>query len=127
MYSAVRHLHILCVTLSVAGFVLRGVWMLRGSPLLRHRLARVLPHIVDSALFASAITLAVMSSQYPFVFGWLTAKICGLLAYIVLGAFALRGRTRKVRVVAFIGALAVYAWIVSVALSRQPSGFFAWI
>ncbi len=127
MYLAVKHIHILCVVLSGAGFVLRGAWMLCGSALLRHRLARVVPHFVDSALFASAVALAVMSSQYPLVFGWLTAKVCGLLAYIVLGALALRGRSHGRRAVAFFAAVLVYAWIVSVALTRQPAGFLAWL
>ncbi len=127
MYLAIKHLHILFVALSGAGFALRGAWMLRGSPLLRHRLARVVPHFVDSALLASAVALAVMSSQYPFVFDWLTAKVCGLLVYIVLGALALRGRSYGRRAVAFVAAVLVYAWIVSVALSRQPAGFLAWV
>ena len=82
MYLALKHFHITCVVLSGAGFALRGWWAITGSGLLRAKLTRRLPHIIDTCLLGSAITLAWMSGQYPFVQGWLTAKVLGLLAYI---------------------------------------------
>jgi uncharacterized membrane protein SirB2 len=124
MYFAIKHLHVTCVVLSAAGFLLRGLWMLTGNPMLDKRLTRVLPHLIDSVLLLSAIALAVMIAQYPFAAGWVTAKVFGLLAYIGLGAIALkRGRTLKIRAVAFFAALAVYGWIVSVALTKNIAGF----
>lgn len=124
MYYAIKHLHVTCVVLSATGFLLRGLWMVTGSPLLQHRLTRVLPHIIDSLLLLSAIALAVLIQQYPFAAGWVTAKVFGLLAYIVLGTIALkRGRTMGMRVAAFIAALLVYAWIVSVAVTKNFAGF----
>ena len=120
-YLALKHLHVTCVALSGLGFSLRGWWMIRQSPLLGHRLSRVLPHMVDSLLLGSALTLAWQSGQYPFVQGWLTAKLCGLVVYIVLGALALkRARTRAWRLRCFGLALLTYAYIVSVALTRNP-------
>lgn len=124
MYYLIKNLHVTCVVLSAAGFLLRGTWMLTGNALLQHRLTRLLPHLVDSTLLLSAITLAVMIGQYPFSAGWVTAKVIGLLAYILLGTVALkRGRTLGVRVAAFVAALLVYAWIVSVALTKNLAGF----
>ena len=119
-YTLVKNLHVGCVVLSGAGFVLRGAWMLQGSPLLAQRWVRVLPHIVDTVLLASAIALALMLEQYPLVQGWLTAKLIGLVVYIVLGTIALkRGRTRGVRLTAFGGALLVFAYIVAVAITKS--------
>jgi uncharacterized membrane protein SirB2 len=124
MYYTIKNLHVLLVVLSISGFLLRGVWMLSDSTLLRHRITRTVPHVVDSALLASAIAMAVMISQYPFVSGWITAKVLGLIAYIVLGVIALRlGPTWGVRVAALVGALATYAWIVSVAITKNSTGF----
>ena len=121
-YLILKHLHVTCVVLSGLGFCLRGWWMLRESPLRQHRLTRILPHIVDTLLLGSALTMAWMSGQYPFVEGWLTAKLCGLLAYILLGMMALkRGRTQAIRARYFGLALVAYAYIVSVALTRSPS------
>ncbi len=128
MYLALKHFHITCVILSGTGFALRGWWSMTGSPRLRARLTRILPHIVDSCLLASAIGLAVMAEQYPFVNGWLTAKVLGLFAYIGLGAVALRpARPKAVRVAAFAAALATLSYIVSVALSKNPLGWLAWV
>lgn len=123
-YLALKHLHLTCVVLSGLGFALRGVWMLTASPRLHSRLAKILPHLVDTLLLGSALAMAWMSGQYPFAQGWLTAKLLGLLAYIVFGAIALkRGKTRAVRTRFFVLALLTYAYIVSVALTRNP---FIW-
>lgn len=123
-YLELKTLHIASALLSAAGFLLRGYWMLRGSPLLRHRLTRVVPHLVDTVLLTSAVALSVVLHQYPLVHAWITAKVAALLVYIVLGAIALNyGRTPRVRRVALLGALLTLAYIFSVALSRNPAGF----
>ena len=126
MYYLVKNLHVTCVVLSATGFLLRGAWMITRNPLLQHRLTRVLPHLIDSTLLLSAITLAVMIEQYPLSAGWVTAKVIGLLAYILLGTVALkRGRTLQLRVAAFVGAILVYVWIVSVAVTKDVAGYLA--
>lgn len=123
-YTVLKYLHVSCAVLAGAGFVVRGLWMMQGSPMLAQRLVRVLPHVVDTLLLASAIALALMVDQYPLVHGWLTAKVVGLLAYIVLGTIALkRGRTRGIRITAFGGALLVFAYIVAVAMTKSVVPF----
>ena len=115
--------HVVSVVLSGAGFVGRGALMLRGSPLLQARFVRTAPHVVDTVLLASAVWLAWLMRLSPFADGWIAAKILGLLAYIVLGTIALkRGRTPRVRAAAFAAALAVFAYIVTVALTHDPRG-----
>ena len=120
-YLLLKHLHVTAVVVSGTGFFLRGLLMLNDSPLLQRRLLKVLPHIVDTVLLGSAITMAVISAQYPFVQPWLTAKFFGLLAYILCGTMALkRGRTPRQRLV-FLGlAMLSFAYIVSAALTRSP-------
>lgn len=125
-YLLLKHLHVSFVILSAVGFFLRGLLMVRDSPLLQRRWVNVVPHINDTALLAAAISLVVMSGQYPFVHAWVTAKIFGLIAYIILGAVALRaGRTRRVRIAALLAALVVFGWVVSVALTKNPWGFLS--
>jgi uncharacterized membrane protein SirB2 len=100
--------------------------MLLDSPMLKQRWVRVTPHIVDTVLLASAIALAVISSQYPLAQNWLTAKVVGLVVYVVLGAMVLRrGKTRAARAAYFVAALLVFGYIVSVAMARNPLGVFA--
>ena len=124
VYLLVKYVHVGSVVLSIAGFVARGALMLRASPLLQARFVRIAPHVVDTLLLASALWLAWMMRQYPFVHGWLTAKVLGLLVYIVLGSIALRrGRTRPVRAAAFAGALLAAGYVVAVALTKDPLPF----
>lgn len=120
-YTVIKYVHVICAALSYAGFVARGVLMIRAAPLLRARWLRIAPHVVDTLLLASAIALAVMSHQYPFVQPWLTAKVLALVLYIGLGMMALtRGRTKRGRVVAWIAAQLVFLYIVAVAVTRTP-------
>lgn len=123
-YPFIKHLHLTAIVLSLSLFLLRGVWMLIDSPRLNERWVRVVPHIVDTVLLTSAITLAVLIHQYPFVHGWLTAKVLALVLYIVLGTIALkRGRTKGGRAVAFAAALLAFAYIVWTALRHNPWPF----
>ena len=126
MYALVKFVHVASVVLSLAGFVLRGLLMMRDSSLLKARWIRVLPHVNDTVLLIAALSLAAMSGQYPFVVNWVTAKVLGVIAYIILGALALRdASTRRLRVICWCASLVVFGWIVSVALTRQPMGFLA--
>jgi uncharacterized membrane protein SirB2 len=119
-YLLLKLTHVTCVVLSYAGFLLRGIWMIRDSRMLERRWVRVLPHVVDTVLLASAIALAVMLKQYPLAEPWLTAKVAGLALYIALGMVALRqGAARRVRMGAWIMAQAVFLYIVAVALTRS--------
>lgn len=127
MYGILKHLHLTTVILSFCLFIMRGIWMMAESPHLQARWARIVPHVIDAILLASAIGLTLTLHQYPFAQGWLTAKVLGLIAYIILGSIALkRGSTLAIRIAAFIGSLAVFGYIVSVALTHSPLGFLAW-
>jgi len=114
-------IHVTCVATSYALFVLRGIWMLLCPGMLLLRWVRVVPHVVDTALLGSAVAMALMIRQYPFVSDWLTAKLLALLLYIVLGSIALkRESTLKQRVSAWLAAQAIFFYIVAVALTRNP-------
>lgn len=120
-YPALKAVHVACVAASYALFFTRGVWMVRQSPMLQRRWVKILPHIVDTVLLASAVALTVTIRQYPFVSDWLTAKVVGLFVYIGLGMIALgRGRPRPVRIAAWAAAQIVFFYIVAVALTRNP-------
>ena len=125
-YLVLKYLHVSCVIASGCGFVLRGVWMLADSPRLQLRWVRIFPHVVDTGLLGSAIALAMLSGQYPLAQSWLTAKVMGLIAYILCGTMALkRGRTKAIRAGFLVVALLIFAYIVSVALNRSPLAVFA--
>lgn len=123
-YPAIKATHITCVLLSFSLFFLRGVWMIVESPLLERRWVKIVPHVNDTLLLVAGLAMAFMIGQYPFVDGWLTAKVFGLIAYILLGTIGLkRGKTKSVRIGFWVAAQAVFFYIVSVALTRSVNPF----
>jgi uncharacterized membrane protein SirB2 len=124
-YFAVKLIHQTAVALSITGFFVRGAASLAGAQWVGSRPAKSVPHLVDSVLLLSALMLAWMLRLTPDRAPWLLAKVVGLVVYVVLGVIALRpGRPRAVRASAWVGALAVVAWIVSVAVTKSPLGLF---
>ena len=122
-YALLKLLHQTTVVLSFTGFVLRGLAALAGAAWVQGRLARTLPHAVDTLLLLSALVMAWMLRLTPGTAPWLVAKIGGLLSYIALGMLALRpGRTMTLRAAAWAAALLVFGWIVSVAVTKDPLG-----
>lgn len=126
MYLFVKNIHTIFAALTISSFVLRGYWMMRSSPLLLHRVTRIAPHVIDTLFLASGIALIVELNIAIMQNGWMLAKLFGLLVYIVLGSIALRrGRSLQTRGIAFVGAVAVFAYIVGVALSKSPLSWLA--
>jgi uncharacterized membrane protein SirB2 len=123
-YLMLKYSHVAAVVASFTLFFVRGLWMMAASHTLAARWVQVVPHVIDTVLLVSAIALAAVTAQYPFVQSWLTAKVLALLLYILLGAVAIRrGRTLRVRIVAWILALLVFGYMVAVASTRAP---FPW-
>lgn len=123
-YAVLKHVHVSAAGLSLALFALRGAWRLASPERLAARWVRVVPHVVDTVLLASALLLAwqIGRGAAP----WLAAKVVALVVYIVLGTIALkRGRTPSIRAGAFVAALATFGYIVSVALTKSPWGALA--
>ena len=116
-------IHVSCAFVSIAGFALRGYWMTVDNPLLQHRVAKVLPHIIDTLLLGSALSLLMVLQLSPLTQPWLSAKIIALLLYIGLGMVALRfGQSKKIKVSACLLALLTAGYMVSVAYSKSPLG-----
>ena len=125
-YAAWKLLHQGAAALSITGFVARGLGSFTQAAWVRQRVARTAPHVVDTLLLLSALVMAWTLRLTPGNAPWLTAKIAGLLLYIGLGMLALRpGRPLALRIAAWVAALAVFGWIVSVAITKQPLGLLA--
>lgn len=113
-------------TLTICGFILRGFWMLSDSPNLQHPLVRILPHVVDTVFLLAGIGLIVTLHLPVLLPGWLQIKIVALLVYIVLGTIALkRGKTKRIRLTAFVLALLTFAYVVGVALNKSGASWLA--
>lgn len=125
-YLALRQAHIALALLSVGLFCVRGLLMLGESPRVHAAWLRYPSYLIDTLLLTAALMLMSVIRQYPFVDGWLTMKVCLLVAYVVLGSVALkRGRSRSARAAAFVAALLVVTLLFGVARAHHPLGFLA--
>jgi uncharacterized membrane protein SirB2 len=115
-------IHMLTVLLSISGFIFRGFLLFSGSSMRNKKWIKIAPHVNDTILLISAITLIFQRSLFPTEQPWLMAKIIGLLVYIGLGMVAFRfGKTRNQRMLAWLGAIAVFAYIYGLAVTKQVS------
>jgi uncharacterized membrane protein SirB2 len=122
-YLQIKWVHIAAVIASGVLFLLRGIAVQAGARWAMAAPLRYLSYAIDTILLIAAMMLITILHQYPFVQAWLTVKVCLLVVYIALGTFALRrGRTQRVRLACFVAALAVYAFIISVAIAHHPLG-----
>ena len=121
MYMMSKHLHLTAVGLSILFFIFRFIWSQFDSTALNKKWVKILPHIIDTILLASAIWLCFILSQYPIVNAWLTYKVIGVIGYIVLGLMALKkAKTSGGKWVAFVAALGVLMTTAMVAVTKQP-------
>ena len=124
-YGVLKLIHQIAVALSFTGFFARGCGMLAGAEWVGSRPVRLLPHVLDTILLGSALALAYQLRLTPASTPWLAAKIIGLLAYICLGIVAFRARSRNLKATAWIAALLVFGYIVSVAITKNAWGVFS--
>jgi uncharacterized membrane protein SirB2 len=124
-YPQIKWVHVATVYTSGTLFFLRGLALHLGAKWPLAAPVRFLTYGIDTVLLTAALMLATLLHQYPFVHAWLTVKVALLVVYIVLGVFALkRGRTKQVRVICWLAALAVFGYIISVARTHHPLGIF---
>ena len=128
VYLTLKLFHIIFAAVTFLGFAARGYWMIVASDLLDHRVTRIAPHIIDTLFLASGIGMLLAISLNPLAQPWLLAKFGGLILYVLLGTVAIkRGSNRNIRIRAFIAALATFAYIVGVGLTRSTMSWIAFL
>jgi uncharacterized membrane protein SirB2 len=124
MYLLLKHLHLTFVGLALIAFVARGIWMFMNSAMLDKKWVKILPHIINTLMLLSGIGLAVFLHLSPGNQPWLLVKIIALVIYIIIGVAAFKVPNALARKILWIDALIVFAFIVSVAITKDPMGFF---
>lgn len=125
MYLALKHLHLTFVALSLLIFVVRGLWLFMHSSMLDKKLFKIAPHIINTVMLVSGIILAVHLGMKPGEHTWLMAKIIGLVVFIIVGVGAFKVSHPLAQKILWIDALVVFAYIVSVAITKSPMGFLS--
>lgn len=125
VYSPLKQAHVALVSASGLLFAVRGAAVVAGQAWPGRLVWRRLSVAVDSLLLCAGASLWWLLQLHPLHDTWLGIKLAALLGYIVLGSLALkRGRTPAVRALCFVAALVLFLWMVSVAHSHHPAGWF---
>lgn len=116
-YMALKHLHLLTIVISLLLFVTRGGFALLGAQWIHRNWIRIPAHLNDTVLLLAALGLCYHLAQWPFYnSAWLTAKVVGLVAYILLGTIAIK----RGKLWAFALSLVTFVYIGWVAVNKVP-------
>src|SRR5690606_23552271 len=119
----IKHAHIGLALLSGALFALRGALLLGGLRWPNAAPVRYASYAIDTALLTAALMLLTILPGALYANGWLALKLVLVVAYVVLGVFALRrGRTRGMRAACYVLALLVFAQVYGIARAHHPLG-----
>lgn len=122
-YLALKHLHTTAAALSLIFFVVRAYWSVLASPTLQNKFVRIAPHVIDTVLLACGLAMAF---TIGFNQGWIWAKLIALVLYIAVGTMAIkRGKTPASRAVSALVAIAIFIYIVGVAIKQNPWSWLA--
>jgi len=127
-YAQIKGVHVALAAISVGGFLARGFMLFHGSELPRRVGVNRASYVIDSLLLAAAVALMAMLGQFPDRTPWLAAKIVGVALYVGLGITTFRCIStgyRRTAWIAFALAIAAAAYVVAVAVSKNPLPFIA--
>ena len=123
-YKLLVSLHVISAMIRLLLFIGRGIWVMQHDQQPRPRWMKWLPHVNDSVLFILGIILMLTIQQFPVTHSWLTVKLTALVIYILLGMVVMKwAKNRRTRFIAWLSALVVFAYMVGVAITKQPLVF----
>ncbi|CAM4166739.1 SirB2 family protein [Shewanella aquimarina] len=120
LYPAIKHIHLTLIAVSVLFFIVRFVLHLKQSAIMDKKFVKIAPHVIDTFLLLSGLTLCFIIKQYPLQDAWLTEKIGAVIAYIFLAAISLKANRNKLfKTFAALGALAWVMYAAKIAMFKQ--------
>lgn len=119
MYASLLLLHKLAVLTSIAVFFVRGLGVIYDREWVKRKPVKVVPHIIDTLLIASAIGIVIVT---PFAFSdpWILVKLIGVFVYVGLSVAVFKiAKSRVQRALFWVLNLAVLFFLVAVAVEKQ--------
>lgn len=125
-YTAVKHLHLLTVAVSVSLFAARWTGVLASRVWPMRRSVRLASVAIDTALLAAGVSLWALGGWHPWHTPWLGTKLLALVAYVLLGSWALkRARTWAGKLLSGLAALGMVGYMVGVAMRHHPASWWS--
>jgi uncharacterized membrane protein SirB2 len=126
LYTLVKSAHLLSIALSLSLFTARWAGVLFGARWPMASAARHTSVMIDTVLLGAGITLWTLGNWHPWQHTWLGAKLALLVAYVLLGSWALKWAKSRVGKVAFgVLAVTVALHMVGIAAYHHPAGWYA--
>lgn len=116
-------IHLSFVLISIIVFTGKFMVSVFKPEYLQQKTFKIVPHVVDTFLLVSGISLIVRNYDSIDNFMWLASKIIILILYIGIGIFSMRSQG-VIRWLAFVGALACYAYIIIIAVTKTGFIYF---
>ncbi|MES2721182.1 MAG: SirB2 family protein [Pseudomonadota bacterium] len=121
-YVLIKMLHAVLVLAVALLFFWRAFLTLTRPPAQNGKIPTLLAHTLSLGVLASGLTMVALYGQMP---AWVLTKLIFLFVFIALGVIAFkRAKTRGGQLTMMALALLTYAFLVSVAVTKQATGFF---
>jgi len=117
MYIVLKNSHVLFIIISITLFQLRFLLKKSDKPI--PKFLKTTPHVNDTLLLVTGISLAYMASINPMESSWLLAKIMALFLYIGFGMLAMKSQGIK-SLLGYTLATLTFIFIVLTALNKAP-------
>ena len=114
----IKLIHIVFVFMSFASFISRVTLLQLKPEVLQNKMVKIAPHIIDTLLLLSGITLVIHGNWLSGEYGWIISKIIVLILYIVFGVITMRTTGSK-RWLAFAASVGCFVYIFVVAISKH--------
>lgn len=127
-YHSIKSAHLWLAGCSVSLFAARGLGVLAGARWPMSAPARRGSVVIDTLLTAAGVTLWLLLHLNPLRDAWLGSKLLLIVAYVVLGSFALkRAASRGGKAANFAAALACVGAVAAIAIAHDPAAPLKWI
>jgi len=123
VYFALKNIHMLSIAVSAILLSIRYALVMANPSMIEKKCLKIFPHIVDTILLLSGISLVISLGFIPFTQGneWFTEKVMCIFVYFALGFFTLHvAKNRLTKTFAFLGALGWLLMAGKIAVTKIP-------
>jgi uncharacterized membrane protein SirB2 len=114
----IKSIHLIFIFSSLISFSGRMALSVFKPTLLQNKFIKIAPHVIDTLLLLSGMTLVIQGNWLDGEFSWIISKLILLLGYIGFGVMAMRFTGTK-RWIAFIAAFGCFIAIFITAITKN--------